>query len=342
MKIDHSFLPYFYECCGQSISIEVSKPDIDKIKKIGREFNQSYYNDHSQFLQKINHMQYADLIIIKNAYLTVNFYYLSDQPEIQLASIIIHIINTMLSFFKIKRNTLDLYAFFTDQERVIDCNILFNSKKLKEKSEGFVVGGVTNFTKNRIILTKKEGIFTLLIHEICHYLDEDDKKKYHSELISLIDSVDDHFESYEVVAESKAILFYSAYLAFIGTSSYNDFVAEYDKNIMDELLYSYSLSKKIISLYGVKPEDFFNPSQKKRMKQPVMLFEYIIYRTMYLPYLIGDIKTSKLPDINEDVFMKMIKHVDVIDDNNVSYSLHKIGIMPDLYHNFWKIYTLID
>lgn len=314
MIIDISHLAKFREACTTPVEIEIIDCD-ETIHSVGKSFNDKYYVPNSNFEKEISKMKYCETIKLNNITLT---YLAHEKTDFYFAVLVIHIINTMLIYFNELNADMNIYLFLTDSKREFDGDF----DNIKKNVKGLVVGGCTK-TDGTIILTKKEDLIHLTIHEMLHFLKQD--RIYERDLpISFMTGV---FDSYEVQAESMTIIFECAYYAYLESNSFDEMIQKYKKFIKIELEYSYVLSKKVIQIY-----DFFNIDN---IEQPILLIEYVIYRTIYLPYLIQNINSRDLPNLNYVELRNKLNKMNYVDNHSLSYTANHLIVTK--VDKFWEI-----
>src|ERR1700747_1790368 len=140
---------------------------IDDIKTILLDFNKNINNiDDCKFKDDIITMNKLIYLQLKINNTIVNFYFLSNDYEHNYYIQLIQITNIMLQLFENNIRELNIYISLDDNKRTLNDKIMTNYNvdidNLRKLSSGFNVSGLSDNSKNMIILTKKEEICKLL------------------------------------------------------------------------------------------------------------------------------------------------------------------------------------
>ena len=378
--IDTSFLNEFYEYAKITPKTKFENGDINDILQNGLAFGKQFYGDDSDFIAEIKSMSQCGTLVLDNPYVHTTIKYLShDIHDYKYIALITHVLNIILMLKKIHKNPLTIYVYLTNARRTVDEEIIYTSKEhidrsdfiktLRKKSRGFTVGGITyeagsrdipteEDNKQMIILTKKEGLINLAIHEIHHYLANASTADYPDKINkigdiqfpvlmkSTIDMMPWQVRNSEIYCESFGILYTSAYYAYLmSTNDMIEFVNKYTEIVNDELQYTYFLSSKIIVHFDIEQNDiykFFHKGTEKPLYKNyqtiIPIQEYVFYRALFLKNLINNITFLDFASLSTDVLSnkvtEMYPHINR-NDNNYAYMNHLLTTTDET--QFWHI-----
>lgn len=229
------------------------------------------------------------------SYDQLHFVFLSDS-EIRYDEFIYHLIKRTICFkkfitelgFKFPEK-LTIYCCLNEGDRELPTQISSLREKdfklLEEEGRGLTVSGATFFpSKNipeNVILTKKEEMHKLLIHELCHAIgiDKNDKEDI-IEINSKWSTHNSKLNLSETIAEFVGVILHSMFNTLEINTKLND-----EELLLNYLFYEYHYSFyfvcKLLKLYGYDEdnlEKFFSPG--KKLNQPLALWEYVFLRTI--------------------------------------------------------------
>lgn len=274
------------------------KIKIHKYQKINSKnlkiiFNQFYLDvnkiSESKFQNDLEKMNFAYIISIKINENIVTIYFLLEKYEdYPYISMIIHVINIFCHMFPSNYDGMNIYVCLDNNKRnianVLEIdNLSRRYKFLNENSLAFTVSGMTNYTKKKIIVTKKEEIIKLLLHELIHY------SKLDENLFQIQDNLNMQF-SYKI----NSLIFseaYTEFLAIILTSIHHSIFISAEINISKKIIFekiislemenSYFLSSNVLKFFGYTKYtfiDFFKGSGNY-VYSPISICEYVFIRS---------------------------------------------------------------
>ena len=184
-----------------------------------------------------------------------------------------------------------LWFVSDDHPRILGCTSSKSYdaqiKCLQKHSWGMNVSGSTIRMQNVVYLTRKEEIIKLMFHELIHYIGLD------AELVGVdiqskwaTDS--DEMLGYEAYTEFLSVVLHTAYVANFVDGNNNDEPIDtklFYSMLSMEIEYSINLCKKVLMFYNYDETtfvDFFNTETDLKHKQPILLWEYILLRTIVL------------------------------------------------------------
>jgi hypothetical protein len=257
----------------------------NNITGIIKEFD-TKYNNGTILSHQISIMSKKYSVKIKG----IIVHFITNENEQNLVAAILHSINTFVNLYQYEYDGLTIYVCTDDNKRT---NSLFT------------ISGITDTSKNIIILTKKEEIIKLLFHELCHYAKLDDTLR--KNFIVEWSVSDNDINMSEAYSEMLSIILTCAYIsAHISTSienTYNLFI----KFIQAEISHSLYLCLNYLSHINTNVEDFFSG------KGPIMNFNiqvpaYVFLRTCLLLKLnkLNNLLLNKVSDTDSVMIFNMI------------------------------------
>ena len=266
---------------------------VKKFKKFNKIFNNTKESEFEKSLDKMNDAVSYKLLIDNNE-IQINFLLSEHKQNKTLVPVILYAIHVFGYTFPYNYNgliidiSLDNFARdinFIEIKKILKNNYLKAVDLLQKNSSALTVSGVTEVSKNSIILTKSEEITKLLFHELVHYIGLDRELVYCAKNNNIGFRVINKLNLYEAYAEFMSIILNSAYQT-IHISSITK-INKYDlftKIIYAELQYSLYLSSNVLKLYGYDKNtytDFFS-NNLVEIESPIAVWEYILLRTQLL------------------------------------------------------------
>jgi len=354
LNLDLSFIPKFYQSASTPIKIDgIKSGQIDDMKNVRMSIISN--SNESVFYKSVMSLNTCYEITYGNIKIT----YLGTEDDMMLACILLHVTNTIRLHFDVNK-PLNIFAFFTNEERKmtsiypteISGATFWESdyvKNINMRSEGLVIGGLTRLNDDvfEIYLSKKQGIVNLLIHELFHYMmwNADPQAKNFNwngkvinkfQNIKTINTFSKHL-AHETYCEANAILYMSAYYAFLQTKNITDMTNKYKEIIMNELNYSYFLAIKFLRYLGPLLEGAYGTEKEKRVLFTIFVVEYVINKCGFLKNLIQNVDDVNL-ELNIDELKNLAtpEMLEMTDNtNDIPYSNHQLTTK----NNSWQITT---
>ena len=355
-------LKFIYHKCQQ---------DIDYKIKTGRDL---LSNDYKKIMPENIYNQYSDqynisIVVTSPKLPNVQITIFSNKTiKISFIENIIKKIYATYELYRLDSNnnrTLNLTLLLNNNKRILHKHKIIDNideyivdhpkydkqyKKIidqhKEKNDGLVVGGIT-FSKHNnlydtILMTKKEDISRLLIHELMHYFLFDYNLYANGNNLILNWNLEKkNVNINETFAETMSIIISTMINACIYGIQKHKTLKEIHRificflNI--EIAYSTFLTIKILHFYGYNEnniKDFFNnKSLHPKFKQPIYLLEYIILRCFVMNNLY-ELFNDKYIEFQDGICLFKIK------TTMIKYLENMFESQKDQYiehlRNFWN------
>lgn len=226
-------------------------------------------------------------IIIKDTISHVNLIYGTNDINDIYYELLIKRLRIFVNLFTIKKN-VNIYCYASDDKRNVindrlNLNDLSNEyKKLNDKLGALTIAGETIHNPNTIFITKKEELCKLMIHEMIHLYELDEKVDIIDNNILNKWNVKITTNSYEAYTELISNLFIIICISIETKTNVYDLI-----NI--ERIYSIYDTAKLLYLYNYDETniiDFFmNPNKHNKIDFPIPALYYYIIRSMLFYYI---------------------------------------------------------
>lgn len=235
------------------IIIEANKYDIFLEPGKSKNHNNIFHYIHSS-LNPNNTFN----IIIKTYNGNINLHYYG-KIYMKLLAFTIYIINLFTNMFPHNYDDLTIYIYPHKIKRLLDDK----PENLQRDNKYFVPSGMTFLDEKIILLTRKEELIKLLIHELIHYAELDDYLKIYK-----------NCKLNEAYTEFLSIIIFYSIISLLKNKDYNELIKQ-------ETLYSQKLAKRILNYFNLSPEIFFK-SNYEIINNNLYTYEYIFLRGIYL------------------------------------------------------------
>ena len=305
------------------ITMSIMSPiDITTIRTIFLDFNTMFSNmsdtKFSSDVQTVlDHTMRIQLLIkpqgIPPNQIIINILYHNTQS---MFSFIMHAIHTFCNLFpNVNYDGLVINICLDENKRdiIINSNTSIDDQVqyLRKHSMAFNVSGVTYKHKNIITVTRIEELIKLLFHELVHYVGLDENL-HHSKFQNTWDILPEtNLNLSETYTEFMAVLLNATYQSIhLSCLDAQPIIPLYQSILNKEISYSIRLTSNILKFYGYDATnytEFFHNNQQKHT-QPILLWEYIILRTICMIHL------SELMDVVPDNFIIDVPSIKKIRD----------------------------
>lgn len=382
--IKNTFLEYrkfFYETTTEIYVGESSEPKKirDRLLDFYTDLIDNNADETYDFIKDLNKNDHYYEIYIKGLEM-FKFYICSD--DVEFIYIILHSLNIFsqyvfnvpqkkfLVFDRILRHsgidkqakinimdyTFDIYIFPNSLERKL-AGVTYSKDHLniyKKKNTAFTTSGVTGYD---MVITKKEEINKLMIHELIHLYKLDGSYLKNTDYLKKIRKMMpfyDHNAELECVAEILSNIYNCMELCLIITQKYNLTDQEQFEllNLMINIEKEHSMCvvAKILKYFNIKPDELFNYSKTKiELVSPINL--YHIFRSVLFIYFDDflnkdniNLVNEKILEINDNVFLTLKDLIKKAKSNDSNYmkQLNEYYRQVDLEYDMNISYVTLD